>query len=131
MGKLAAEVKESRARRDAARSAFDSRMEQVKQDLKARSLAGRLADKIGIEAREALDEAREIASESKGVAVGTAAALALWYLRNPILSWIEGLFAATNGKQDVATEEAFASVSPEDGEPSDTGDDDLEEVTNF
>jgi hypothetical protein len=81
----------ARDARNAAREAFDARLRQVRRDLQARGVGGRIADKIGEEARDALDEAIDVASESKGVIAGTIAALALWFLRHPIIAWADGL----------------------------------------
>lgn len=77
---------EARAVRNAARSTFDTRLSQVKADLAARSVGGRVADKVTDDAMAALDEAIDVAKESKGIIAGTAALLALWFLRNPIVS---------------------------------------------
>lgn len=80
--------------RDAARARFDERLKRVRGDIDARGVGGRIADKLGEDAREALDEALDIAGESKGIIAGTVAALALWFLRNPITAWVEGLISA-------------------------------------
>lgn len=42
----------------------------------------------------ALDDAANIAGESKGVIAGTVALLALWFLRKPILSAISTMLGA-------------------------------------
>lgn len=96
---LASKVAEQRAMRDAARGHFDARLEQVRQDLEARGIAGRLADKASEEARDAIDEALAVAAESKGIIAGTIAALAIWFLRNPILARIEAMLDA-DGKTE-------------------------------
>ena len=90
----------ARAARDTARLAFDARLAQVRGDIEARGLGGRIADKLGEDAREALDEALDVASESKGIIAGTMAALALWFLRNPITAWVEGLISADEETTD-------------------------------
>ena len=134
MGKLAKEVKELRARRNAARETFDSRLTQVRQDLTARSIAGRLADKLEQEASDALAEALDIVNDSKGVVLGTAAALALWYLRNPILGWVEGMFAPSHASghgEDGQAGESGDTAASADTTPPEPEDVDLPEVTNF
>ena len=83
------QLAEARTRRNAARAAFDTRLAQVRDDLEARGIGGRIADKLGEDARAGLDEALDVARESKLVIGGTIAALALWFLRNPIIAWIE------------------------------------------
>lgn len=92
MNALAAKVKRDRARRNAARASFETRVTQIRSDLDPVSLGGRIAEKAVQESRETLDEALKIASESKGVVLGTLGALALWFLRNPILNWSEALY---------------------------------------
>ncbi len=94
---------EARTARDAARAAFDARLAQVRGDLEARGIGGRVAHKLGDDARDGLDRALEVAGESKTVIAGTLAALALWFLRNPIIDWIEQQFgddAPENDKDD-------------------------------
>lgn len=84
---------ELRSRRNAARAALDARIARVKGDVEARGVGGRIADTVTQEARAGLDQALDIAKESKGIIAGTAALLALWFLRNPIVGWVEGLLA--------------------------------------
>lgn len=91
MGKLATDVFDARARRNVARRGFDARLEQIRADLEARGVAGRIADKASADVREAIDEAVDVASESKGVIAGAIAALAIWFFRNPILARLEAM----------------------------------------
>jgi hypothetical protein len=91
MSPLASQLDQARQARDSARAAFDARLGRLKSDLEARGVGGRIADKIGEEAHGALDQALDVAKESKGVIAGTAAALALWFLRHPIIAWADGL----------------------------------------
>jgi hypothetical protein len=80
-----------RATREAALHNFKSNFEQVKTDLEARGISGRIADKAGEDVRAAFDEALMIASESKGIIAATLAALALWLLRNPLIDGLRSL----------------------------------------
>ena len=82
---------EARQARDAARATFDANLAQVKDDLAARGVGGRVADRLGEDARTVLGEALDIAGESKGVIAGTVAMLALWFLRQPIIAWVAGM----------------------------------------
>ncbi|MCB2061820.1 MAG: hypothetical protein R3E09_16745 [Novosphingobium sp.] len=106
MARLADQVHADRAVRDAARDAFESRVIQIRSDLEARGVGGRIADRLGQEARDAFDEAMEIAEQNKGVIAGTLGALALWFLRNPIIAWLEELLG-----HDVETDERGDSQS--------------------
>jgi hypothetical protein len=90
-----------RMARDAARGAFDARFEQVRSDLEARGVGGRIVDKLGEDARDALGQALDVARESKGVVAGTVAALALWLLRHPIVAWADGLLERDTEKDEI------------------------------
>lgn len=105
MARVADKLENDRAVRNAAREAFDTRLAQVKLDLKARSLGGRVVDKVSKEANEALEEAVEIADQNRGVVAGTIAALALWFLRNPILAWTTGRQESDANQEEEADRE--------------------------
>ena len=94
MARLTRQVLADRAIRDAARAAFDGRLAQVKTDLAARSIGGRVADKAVDEALAVLDEAKAVADGNRAIVAGTIAALVLWFLRNPILAGLEKAMAA-------------------------------------
>jgi len=91
MSHLAKQLGSDRLARDAARSAFDQRLASVKGDLDARSVGGRIADKLGEDARIIVDEAIDVASEHRGLIAGTIVAVAVWIFRNPIFTGIERL----------------------------------------
>lgn len=82
-----------RANRIAARALFDGRLAQVRADLEARSVGGRIADKALDETRAALDEAAAVALESKGVIAATLGALLLWAFRGPLLDAVLAWFS--------------------------------------
>lgn len=96
----ASQLEVARLARNAARAAFDARLAKVRGDLEARGVGGRIADKVGEDARQALDQALDVAKESKGVIAGTVAALALWFLRHPIIAWADGLIAGGEEKEE-------------------------------
>lgn len=89
---------QARVERDETRTAFQARLEQVKADLSARGIGGRLADRLGEEAVEAIDYTMDVARDSKGIIAGTLVAIMLWLFRNPIISWAEGLFTDDAGE---------------------------------
>jgi hypothetical protein len=89
-----------RANRKAARGLFDTRLAQVKADLAARSIGGRIAAKAKGDALALADEAVAVAKENKGLIAATLAALAAWAFRAPLLGWI------------MARIDAQASVQP-------------------
>jgi hypothetical protein len=98
----ARKVTETGAARNAARAAFSAQMEQIRSDIEARSVPGRIADKVTDDARATVDQALEIANESKWVIAGTAGALLLWLLRNPLIDWLEHVF---NGDDAAAVKD--------------------------
>lgn len=91
MTDLGARLREDRATRDAARANFDGALERVKGDLSARGVGGRIADKLGKDARAVFDHGLEVADEHRSVVAGTAVALVLWVLRRPIIENLERL----------------------------------------
>lgn len=82
---------EDRATRNAARAVFDGVLSQVKADLAARSIGGRIADQATGETKAALAEGLAVAKESKGIVAATVLALLAWFFRGPLLDAIEGL----------------------------------------
>lgn len=90
---------QARVARDAARAAFEARLEQVKADLSARGIGTRVADRIGGEAVDLIDYTADVVRDSKGIIAGTLAALMLWLFRNPIIAWAEGLFSDDGGEE--------------------------------
>jgi len=86
---LESKVLADKALRDTSKRSFDMKLAQVKLDLEARGIAGRVADEVVGRARDVYDEAAHVAEEHPGVLGGTIAALMLWILRNPIIAWLE------------------------------------------
>ncbi len=86
---MAGKLEQAKATRNAARDAFQSQLSQVQDDLTARGIGGRIADRAG----EVVAEAAEVAGEHKGIVAGTIAALAAWFLRGPILELLSRLRA--------------------------------------
>lgn len=105
-----------RANRKAARGLFDSRIAQVKADLAARGVPGRIKAKATDEVVKGIEQSVTIAKESKGIIAGTAAALALWLFREPLLALGKRLIA---GKQD-AVQDQVATGADEPQEPTDS-----------
>ncbi len=82
-----------RANRDAARSLFDARLANLRGALAERGIGGRIKDQLSSDARNGFIKAVDIAESQKGVVAGTAAALAVWFLRVPIMAWVSNLVA--------------------------------------
>jgi len=103
---------EDRSARNAARGLFDTRLGQVKADLAARSVPARIKARATDEAAKAVEQGVAIARESKGIIAGTAAALALWFFREPLLNW--GKRLVTGGKDAVQTDDDNGSEEAEE-----------------
>ena len=84
-----------RANRKAAWALFEGRLGQVKADLSARSIKGRMIDKAKGDALAIADEAVAVAKDNKGLVAATIAALIAWAFRAPLL----GFLAAKRGEQ--------------------------------
>ena len=97
MGRLAQQLVQDRLARDAARGSFDERLGLVKDDLDTRGVGGRIADKLGEDARIIVDEAIDVASEHRGLIAGTIVAVTVWIFRNPIFAGIERLLDRDEG----------------------------------
>lgn len=94
MKALEKQVLAEKASRNAVRCGFDARLAQVKADVEARSVPGRVADKVGTQAKSAIDEALAVAQENKLVIGGTIAALVVWLFRNTLFDLLLGLLAS-------------------------------------
>ena len=102
MNSAVKELEAARAARDAARDAFDTRLEALRGDPDAETIGQRLVSRLGRDARNSLEQALDIASESKGIIAATLAALALWLLRHPILDVIADLRAGADDADDLS-----------------------------
>lgn len=87
MGRAAErQVLAGRESRDAARARLDTQIARIRGDMEQRGIKGRIADEASAKALAALDEAAQVASESKGVLGGTLVLLALWFFRRPVMA---------------------------------------------
>lgn len=91
MSDAADRLAKDRTTREAALSAFNANLAQVRTDLEARGIGGRIADQASMEVRAGIDEALAIADDNKGIVAATIAALALWFLRIPLIAGLRSL----------------------------------------
>lgn len=106
-----------RTNRKAARGLFDARIAQVKADLAARSVPGRIKVKASDEVAKGIEQGVAIAKESKGIIAGTVATLALWFFREPLLAWGKRFIAGQqDAVQDAADMDAHEPQEPTDSE---------------
>ncbi len=81
-----------RRNRNAARGLFDQRLARVKADLSARSIPARAKDRVQEQVFTVLDQGIDVAKESKGIIAAVAAAVTLWFFRNPLIELIGDMF---------------------------------------
>lgn len=103
------ELADARAARDAARATFDAQLLRLRGDPAARSIGGRVADRLSSDAHAAFDQALDVATESKGIIAGTIAALTLWFLRHPIIAWVELQLGGDSEATEKAPNDAQAN----------------------
>lgn len=84
-----AQVLADRIARDEARARLEAHYNAIRTDIAERGLGGRIAEEALEQARAMFDEAVAVAEEHPGAVGGTFAALVLWFLRNPIIAWVE------------------------------------------
>lgn len=84
MSRAERRLAELRAARDRARYAFDRQLDKARVDLNPAAVKQRVVADAKVKAMALAGEAIEIANDSRGVVIGTGAALALWLARRPI-----------------------------------------------
>lgn len=89
-----------RAARNAAHSALVGHANKVKQGLAEKSIASRIADDVKATSEATARAAIDVAKESKGIIAGTGAVLTLWFLRAPLLEWIEAQWTHISGNEE-------------------------------
>ena len=86
-----AHLAEDKALRDAALAVFQADLKFIRQDLDARGIGGRIADRLGDATLDMVDEAADYAEDNKGQVAAALAAIVLWFARAPILHGLAGL----------------------------------------
>lgn len=116
MSELEQRLREDRATRNAARAVHDANLLQVKQDLAARGIGGRIAAKAKNDALDLADEALAVAKESKGIIAGALGALALWFLRGHVAALAARLFKPAKVQESPDNAPAAEPEEEHDGE---------------
>ena len=93
-----------RVLRDEAWAVVRSDLDALQDDLSAHGIGERIKVRAAEEAQEAWDQARDIASEHKGVVAGTFLALVAWLLRGPIADALSALFGSDDDGGDEDAE---------------------------
>jgi len=100
MSKASRQLDEDRALRDRARSRFEARLGKARDDMTPAAIGDRVTGQVKRQARDTLDEAIEVADGNRAVVAGTIGALAIWFLRRPILAWLGRKLASVIDKKD-------------------------------
>ncbi len=95
-----------RANRKAARALVDGGVVQVKADLTARGVGGRIKDKAFGEVEDALTTGIEVARENKPVIAGTIGLLLVWFMRAPLGRLFSRLFGSKSDEVQDWTDSA-------------------------
>jgi hypothetical protein len=109
--KLAHQLAEDRALRDAALALFKADLRFIRNDLDQRGIGERVADRLGDSAKEFVDDAVDYAGDHKSVVTAAIAAVVLWFARAPILHALGELFDSEDNEPDKAEQEAPARRS--------------------
>ena len=108
-----ARLAEYRALRDEAWAVVRADLDALQDDLTAHGIGERIKDRAADEAQQAWDQARDIASEHKGVVAGTFLALVAWLLRGPIGDALSALFGDDDDGGDDGGDEAAEPHDPQ------------------
>ena len=92
MSPLEARLAEDRQLRNAALEVFSADLRFIRQDLRARSVGKRIADRIGDSAMDIVDEAVDYAEANRGSVAAALAAIVLWFARAPLLNGLSRIF---------------------------------------
>lgn len=92
MKSLAVRLAEDRKLRDAALDVFSTDLRFIREDLHARGVGERIADRIGSSAMEVVDEAVDYAEANTGRIAAALAAVVLWFARTPLLNGLARIF---------------------------------------
>ena len=91
---------DDRALRDAALRIFRDDLRFVREDLHARGIGGRIADRLGDASLDVLDDAIDYAEDNKGTVAAGLAAVVLWFARSPILHGVADILGLDEHEEE-------------------------------
>ena len=94
-------LSKDRAQRRAARQLVDLQLAQVKADLSARGIGGRLKHSAIQQADEVVATGIAVARENKPIVAGTIGLLLVWLFRNPLGKLLGRLFGHTPETEQI------------------------------
>jgi hypothetical protein len=89
---LEVRVAEDRKLRDAALEVFSTDLRFIREDLRAKGVGERIAERIGSSAMGVVDEAVNYAEANTGRVAAALAAIVLWFARAPLLNGLARIF---------------------------------------
>lgn len=94
---------EARARRDAAWARFTGQKDALRTGLAERPIPTRIKHAAMDRVIDTVDEAKAVAKDNVPVIAGTAALLAAWLFRRPLIRLIKRRFAASEDESEDVT----------------------------
>jgi hypothetical protein len=95
MSRAEKELSTLRAARDAARERLTGHANSFREALSPTTLRQRIARDVGARAQAVASEALEVATDSRGIVIGTAAVLGLWLARKPLMRALTSRLSGT------------------------------------
>jgi hypothetical protein len=92
MSSLETRLAEDRKLRDAALEVFSTDLRFIREDLRARGVGERIADRVGNSAMELVDEAFDYAGANAGRVAAAVTAIVLWFARTPLINGLSRIF---------------------------------------
>lgn len=100
MKSLEVRLSEDRKLRDAALEVFSTDLRFIREDLRAKGVGERIADRIGSSAMDVVDEAVDYAEANTGRVAAALAAIVLWFARTPLLNGLARIFGFETGDEE-------------------------------
>jgi hypothetical protein len=115
--KIARQLAEDKALRDAALALFKADLRFIRDDLDRRGLGERVSDRLGEGARELADDAMDYATAHKGVVAAAATAVVMWFARRPIIHALGEMFEHDEEEAEPDGEAGRSSQAETNGDP--------------
>jgi len=128
MTALPARFIEDRALRDAARAVLEEDVARLRESLEEEGVTSRVTSSVGTNitgriragANDVLEQAKQAASDHRGVLAVLIGAILLWLMRGPLLALIEGE-AEDEADTEIEPEDAMAGAAAEALSPDAAG----------
>jgi hypothetical protein len=101
---------EDRKLRDAALEVFSTDLRFIREDLRARGVGERIADRVGSGAMDLVDEAFDYAEANSGRVAAAVTAVVLWFARAPLINGLSRIFGFDQGDEEQEGDESRSEV---------------------